>query len=341
MAWLLPGDADPNRPATPEDLAERLRVPEDALRAWIAEGLPTVGGLVDPFAATNWISWNRLADCPALARAWRGYLLVFAGFLSGDDAPRRVRWTRTHRVHLPFASRACDRFLPRPLDAPWQRVLADDGLGGRALPAGAHWLVRAQRADEALVGIVDIELHPRRLLAPGSPQHGELLAAVEELVADFSYEYRHHAGGEAVVADEERRSGSCLDCVRELARRLASRGRTSRLVAGVIAHDAFANPHFWLEVDTGIGPVPVDPSLPAIARMLGADWRAVAAAYTGGCDARRVAFASQPVDRIPDGPTIASLIGEVAVEDDAGQRWNAWPCLDWVCGDCEQRFTVL
>ncbi|MBA3683645.1 MAG: hypothetical protein H0W72_00130 [Planctomycetes bacterium] len=338
MPFLLPGIADPNRPAPMEVVAERFAVDARRMRAWVDDGLPLVDGLIDPFAATNWVTWHRLADCPVLARAWRGYLVVFAGFLGGEVAPRRVRWHRTHRLHLPVQARRIDRFLPRPLATPWQRVLADDGLGGRGLPAGAHWLVRSDRGEETLNGCVDLELRPRRTLSQGSPEHTVLLAEVEGLVADFRYEYRHHTGGEMARASDSRRSGSCLDCARELARRFAARGRPARLVAGVIAHDAFANPHFWLEVETTVGPVPVDPSLPAIARMLGADWREVASLYTGGCDNRRVALASQPVAHVPGGPTIGSLIGEAVIEDLGGDRWNAWSCLDWVCGDCEQAF---
>jgi hypothetical protein len=80
----------------------------------------------------------------------------------------------------------------------------------------------------------------------------------------------------------------------------------------------------------------VDPSLPAIARMLGADWRSVARAYAGGCDARRVQLSPQPISEAIGGPTVASLIGEATVDG-----VNAWACIDWVCGDCSAEFAPL
>ena len=124
-----------------------------------------------------------------------------------------------------------------------------------------------------------------------------------------------------------------------LASLLSDRQRPWRLVTGIVAQSTIANPHFWLETEiTGGEWVPLDPSLPAIVRMVGGDWQTAAAAWTGGLDARRVTIGTvgQGITTIPGGSTVGSLIGE-AVADNK----NAWACLDWVCGDCEATFTEM
>lgn len=328
---LLPGAAHPNRPLSRAALARRHGLDRGTLDAWIAAGLPTqADGLIDPFAACNWITWNRLPACPALARAWRGYLLIFAGFLGGDYAERRVRWHRSHALYLPAEARQVEWWIPRPAQRPWQVVLDEEPLGKP--DERGHWLVRRQpcAALPTVGSSVDLRLIPRPTVAVA-----ELAEAVIDLVGEFRYEYRHHRTGETL--EHAALAGSCFDCVRELSRRLTTAGRANRVVSGIIVHDAFANPHFWLEVEVaGGGWLPVDPSLPAIARMLGADWRAVARAYAGGCDARRVQFAPQPIAELPGGATVGSLIGEALVDGA-----NAWACLDWVCGDCSAEFAAL
>lgn len=328
---LLPGPAHPNRPLPPAVLARRYGLDVAVMEGWIAEGLPVdAEGAVDPFAACNWITWHRLAECPVLARAWRGYLLVFAGFLGGDHAERWVRWHRGHALHLPHGGRRLEWWLPRPAHRAWQGVLAEEVLGEPQ--ESGHWLIRREDIDAlpTIAGTVDLQLMPRPTTAAD-----DLLPLVTDLASTFRYEYRHHRTGETLTGDAV--SGSCCDCVRALSHRLHERGRAHRIVPGIIVHDAFANPHYWLEVEVAGGEwIPVDPSLPAIARMLGADWQAVARAYTGGCDARRVAFAVDPVTTIPGGPTLGSSIGEAIVDGD-----NAWNCIDWVCGDCSAEFVQL
>ena len=327
---LLPGAAHPNRPMSQAVLARRYGLDPDTVTAWCDQGLPVqADGRVDPFAVCNWITWNRLAECPALARAWRGYLLVFAGFLGGDHAERWVRWSRGHALHLPGEATHIDWWIPRPAERPWQAVLAEESLG---VDDRGHWLIQrcATGALPTIAGTVDLRLIPRPTIADA-----EVTSLVIELAGEFHYEYRHHSTGEAL--ELRSLSGSCFDCVREMAARLTLAGRNNCIVSGMIVHDAFANPHFWLEVEsTGGAWLPVDPSLPSIARMLHADWRAVAQAYTGGCDARRVQFAAQPISEAIGGPTVASLIGEATVDGE-----NGWACMDWVCGDCSAEFTAL
>ena len=138
---------------------------------------------------------------------------------------------------------------------------------------------------------------------------------------------------------------SRVDLALALGERVAARGRPWRLCSGVVAHTALANPHFWIEIETvGGGWVALDPSLPLIARTFAAlgvseDWRAWVRAYCGGCDARRIILCrgEAPVRGIPGGATLGSTIGEVVVETPQGQA-NAWPCLDWVCGECRWEF---
>jgi hypothetical protein len=179
------------------------------------------------------------------------------------------------------------------------------------------------------------------VLTPTDAEHRELAQVMEEVVGGFRYEYRHHQPGEYLTVyvsgtvDHPRNDGSCLDCAVTLGARIGQRGRPWRLVAGVVADSRIANPHFWIEVDTTAGWAPLDPTLPAIVRMVGGDWRAAVRAWTGACDARRVTLGvvGAGLPGIPGGTSCGSLMGE-AVADGV----NAWPCVDWVCGDCEAEF---
>jgi len=344
-ARLAPGDAHPNPPLAPDDLAERFHVDADEIRRWLDAGLPTnAAGRVDPFNCANWLSWGRLDRCPALARRWRGYLLRFASFVAGTAQPVRRRWRRTHRLHLPVDVDRVRWWLPASAVDEWQSVsvaqpLAVDGVMARAVDGGWRLdLVAPQRVPFAR-GEEVVERAIRRGLGPDDAEYRSLLALVEDVAAEFRYEYRHHAPGETAVGIAGV-SGSCLDCVRALGARLAEADRPWRLVGGIVADSALANPHFWVETETTRGWQPLDPSLPAIARMLGADWRAFARAYTGGLDAARVAFATLDPRGLPAGPTVASLIGEAMVEIDGIER-DAWACIDWVGGDCEAEFSVI
>jgi hypothetical protein len=354
VAPIAPGPAHPHPPFDDAGLAGFAQVDADTVRGWRAAGMPTdAAGRTDPFTCLNWLSWGHLELYPALARRWRTYLRWFAPFVAGEDRPRRMRWQRTHRLFLPpnLHLAGLTWWLPTVPDHTGQAVqgeqtLAADGMRTE-VEAGFFRLTGATEAPAR--GEVEVALTPYRALVPGDGDHAALADLLEQVAAEFHYEYREHTPWEypAAAADPAPRpstrwAGSCLDCAQTLARLVEARGRPWRLVGGIVAHDAIANPHFWIEVDSTAGWTPLDPSLPAIARMLGADWRPFARAYAGGLDARRVTVAvgDQGRSGVPGGATLGSAIGEAVVTLE-GQTRNAWPCLDWVTGECTATFTTV
>ncbi|MBA2480428.1 MAG: hypothetical protein H0V44_07180 [Planctomycetes bacterium] len=350
-ASILPGTAHPHPPMAAEDLADRLDVSTADVLSWVKEGLPVDSGLIDPFLAANWLCWGRLDRCPLLQRRWQTYLRWFMPHVHAQDTLHRYRVRQIHRVFLPEPMASLNWYVPRipvtadQVDVRYLSALsATDGptdVGSAGPFARFAWTDPGP--NPRVVGSAEVAVAPHAVDL--FPDHRELVAMVEELACEFRYEYRHHESGEArdrilPITSSNEIVGSCLDCALELGRRLGERGRAWKLCSGVIANSVIANPHFWLKVDTTVGWVPVDPSLPAIARMLGADWRAVVAAYVGGCDARRITLAEgdHHLPSLPGGPSIGSTIGEIFALDGAGNRRNAWPCLDWVCGDCSWIF---
>lgn len=348
--FLLPGAAHPHPPLPAEDLADRLGVPTAEVLSWVKEGLETSGGLIDPFAASNWLCWGRLERCPLLQRRWQSYVRWFLPHVHGEDTPQRYRIRQAHRLYLPRPVDELAWYVPRlPVCSTQAEVRAVSAVtAGAAEPtehglAGAFWRLTWKRPVEHVEMACEwaVEVRPRPVDI--FPERAELIELVSTLVEEFRYEYRHHGPVEdprqALTVGVDGIAGSCLDCALELGRRLTARGRDWRLCAGVVASTAVANPHFWLKVDTQAGWVPVDPSLPAIARMLGLEWRGFVDAYVGGCDARRITIAEidQPVPSVPGGASIGSRLGEVIATVD-GQRQNAWACLDWVCGECTWAF---
>lgn len=351
-SFLLPGHAHPHGPCRPAELARFVHVNIEQVLRWVALGLPTLpDGRIDPFAASNWLSAGHLDECPALARRWRTYLVWFAPFVAGQDRARRVRWTRTHRLYLPEAPTRLTWWLPAPGTALGQQVLAvrppvagtlvtaDDGLFHRleGMPTDATPTAR---------GEADLALTPSAILAPGDDDQRILAPLVEDVAGTFRYEYRHHRPDDWAlgVPLSLRTDGSCLDCALALAARLDGISRSWRLVAGLVANTAIANPHFWIEAECAGGRwAPLDPSLPAIVRMVGGDWRAAARAWTGALDARRVTLGvvGSGLSGIPGGSSVGSSMGEAVVVDGAGTARSAWSCLDWVCGDCEAEFSEI
>jgi hypothetical protein len=329
-------------------LARFVHVPLTEVARWIAEGLPqTAEGLVDPFVCSNWLCNGRLDRCPTLARRWRTYLLFFAPFLAGQDRVRQVQWVRTQRLYLPQPTQRLDWWLARAANTPAQQVEQEGSpvLSSSQVDQAAGWwhIAGALDTQEPVVEMTTrLRIAPQGVLSRGSDEHRELAGMMEEMVAGFRYEYRHHRPweyGEAFSAGsvvEARAVGSCLDAALTLGSVLTHRSRRWRVVAGVVADSRIANPHFWIEVETTAGWAPLDPTLPAIVRMVGGDWRAAVQAWTGACDARRVTLGvvGSGVAGIPGGASCGSLMGEAVVDG-----INAWPCIDWVCGDCEAEFS--
>lgn len=323
---LLPGAAHPHPRRAPADLATWLGVPAGRVARWIDEGLPAAGGTLDAFQVVNWLN-GRTSDVPVLAARWRRFLRWFQPFVDGRDRAMRRKVVRRHRLFLPRNLPAQDLtvswWLPRLAGERWD-VPVEEGV--------THVRLASPSAS------AEVEV----ACMPVTEHQPDLLPLVEEVVVGFTYGYRHHR------PDDEyhgRTEGSCLDLAFALGDRLTEVGRPWRLCSGVIAHTALANPHFWLEVETpDRGWATVDPSLPAIARTFaalgGADWREWARAYTGGRDARRIVLqrGDAPVRGIPGGATLGSHIGEAIVETEQGQA-NAWPCIDWVCGECRWEFS--
>ena len=354
---LWPGARHPYAPMSVRSLAGFLHVAVADVQQWIQLGLPqNTDGLIDLFACSNWLCWGHLDLCPTLARRWRTYLLFFAPFLAGEDRPRQVTWKRTQRLYLPDStenSRQLKWWLARALPNATQQIKRDvqPTLSGCTTSSDDHWwcLQGTVNEMEPIISMEsEVRLSPIQVLGYDSAEQRELAALVEQVAADFRYEYRHHQPWEYRQALSShtltgqlipRWVGSCLDCALALGARLNERSRPWRLKAGMVADSRIANPHFWLEAQTLSGQwAPLDPTLPAIVRMVGGDWRAAARAWSGACDARRVTLGTvgAGLPEIPGGASVGSLMGEAVVD-----KINAWPCLDWVCGDCEADFTEL
>jgi len=356
--FIHPGLAHPNTPVTAASLGERFGVGAAEVSRWIGEGLPvfsrenTADPLVDPIAACNWLCWGHLDRCPLLARRWRSWMRWFQPHLREVGSARRIRVQRHHRLYLPTA---VDELHWRIPVMPGAAAVAVGGIDPRsgsadighsdgdeapvhaksALWIDARW---SHATAPVFTASDDLTITPVAADALPTDDRGWLTALVDDLVAGFRYEYRLHAPGGAEPESAPRAAGSCLDLAREMGRRVGER-RPWRLLGGVVATDALANPHFWIEVETVAGWLPVDPCLGAVARMLGMDWRPWTAAWIGGCDARRITTVRgiHPVANLPGGPSCGSVAGEATAVVD-GESVNCWPCIDWTVGECTYTF---
>ncbi|MEK7414949.1 MAG: transglutaminase domain-containing protein [Planctomycetota bacterium] len=324
---LDPGDAHPNAPCSAEDLARRLDIELAVIDRWRQGGMPALpDGRLDPFVVVSWVSWQRLNECPLLAGRWRAWLSWFTTVAK----PVRVSVRRSQQVFLP-ESRSVRWWVPEPPDAPGQRIIARQWSEGtacgqyhrlitRTIPATTHqWTAE----DE-------IELAPHQA-EPRDRSYFEALIA--DFAGAFTYSYRRHRPGEAVSW-----TGTCLDIAQLCGAELDRRQRPWRLVSGVVAHRQLANPHCWVEVDDGsAGWIPLDPTIPAIARMLGADWRAVIPLAVGRHDARRIRVGDSA--HSPPASTALDLGGAMgAVEADGD---GALACTDWAIGECSWSIAVV
>ncbi|TVR14662.1 MAG: transglutaminase domain-containing protein [Planctomycetota bacterium] len=343
--WVLPGSADPLPDVFPAALAEHYGVSLDQVIAWCDAGLAQErDGRLNPFTVCNWLSQGRLHLAPALARRWRSYLQWFRPFVQGRDEQRVYRWQRQHRCFFSVPPVQWHWWLPLVPNTAYQYCLEDRLERAQRCRVGGVSVWRLQgTAEEALdvQGHCSVRVESVRALPPDNAEYQSLYAIAEEFVSTFTYGYRRHRRHAHGLECSEDGSGSCLDAALILAQRYRSAGRPATIVGGIIANDALANPHFWVEVGTCHGPTVVDPSIPAIAKMLGEDWQAWLAAYVGGMDARRITLARgmSPLPGVLP-HTFNWSIGEVMVQDAAGSWRNAWPCIDWVCGECQGIFNA-
>lgn len=312
--FLEPGDDHPNVPCPAADIAVRLRVAAGEIARWIAEGCPVQpDGRLDPYAVSNWLSWNNLDRCPLLARRWHAWLRWF----TTTGRPCRVVVRRIQTCALP-EPRALRWQVPEPGDAPGQRVLArqwDEGEPGE----GCRLLQRAPAREHRWMAEDELALEPQ---ASEPHDRAGLERLVAGLAASFTYAYRRHRPGEPVTG-----TGTCLDLARLCGEALTSMGRPWRLISGVVAHRGLANAHFWVEVDDGTaGWIPLDPTIPAVARMLGGDWRATVPLAVGRHDARRIRVAAV-------GGPVGDDLGGIGGRLDAGGD-EALYCTDWAVGEC-------
>lgn len=346
LPLLEPGDRHPWGPLAPVAAAEVLRVPESTLISWCGAGLPRrADGRFDVLDLINWVTWNRLSDCPVLARRWRTFATWFAGV---EGMKRRtLRWRRHHRLFLPAPVDHLSWWIPAPASLPGQRIERESRLDARGCTAarsGAYWRLEGAPLDTTVeaVGETVLALMPTVLLPPDAGEHRLLAGLVEAVAEDFRYEYRFHAAYEAPVGQPvpSRWTGSCLDAALTLGALCDRIGRRWRLMGGIVAHTAIANPHFWVECfgEAGLW-IPVDPTIPAVWRMLGRDWRAIIPRVVGVRDSSRIILicGGEGIAGIPGGPTCRSIVGE-ALATVAGVVHNAIPCLDWACADCQAEF---
>jgi hypothetical protein len=311
---LDPGDGHPHAPCAIEDLAIRLGVTLVELQAWCDEGCPRLAdGRCDPFAVTNWLSWGRLDRCPVLARRWRSWLRWF----TTPARPCRLLVHRAQTCWLPEA-RHLRWLVPEPPDCPGQQVLARAWEDGEPMD-GRRLIVREAAREHGWRAEDEIALTPIDQFVMNRQRDEDLM---KNLADSFTYAYRRHRPDDTLGW-----SGTCLDLARQCGLAVAARGQAWRLVSGVVAHRGLANAHFWVEYDAGKdGWIQLDPTIPAVARMLGGDWLASVPWSVGRHDARRIRVASAEA---PSGPDLGGCGGELDA-DGCGALY----CTDWAVGAC-------
>lgn len=340
MIQLGPGPDQPYPPQDAAALGELFGVDAAAVRRWIDAGLtPLADGRIDPMTACNWLSWGRLERSPALARRWRRWQACFEPHRLGLTERVEYRWRRHHALYLPRPVTCLRWWLPDPVDRGVQVCGRAVPLAGSALavePEAGGTSLRAEAASAVLevAGEARVRVATWRVELPPSLRV-ELRDVTEAVVGAFRYEYRRHSHGDGQV--DAPWTGTCLDCALVLKRTLEERGHACALEGGVVARDEIANPHYWVVVsDPQWGVIPIDPSIPAIVRMLGGEWRDWIPAYLGAIDARRITLSSG-TRSWPGGD-------ERFLDPVPGEAWcdqgGLWECQDWVCGRTRAGFDV-
>jgi hypothetical protein len=336
---LAPGAQHPWQPLTTDDAAELLRVPVARIEEWSAIGLlRQADGRFTALDLINWTTWNRLTDCPVLARRWQTFRTWFLG--AAAQRPRTRRWQRRPHLFLPGIPDHLIWRLPAPLTVSGQQVVQDDGVQAAGFhchreehPQVAWWVLNGVPSSAVVTatGEAQIRLMPDRILSEDTIAHARLVDAMAAVVERFRYEYRFHPPGELHPAlARPAQQGSCLDIALALGDLLGRDGWTWRLGVGIVARSGIANPHAWLECRGDDGAwIPLDPTLPAVERMLGGDWRAVLGRAVGVRDTARITLALVGAD---DPPLVAA---EAVI---AGTTHDAGDCYDWACADCADTF---
>lgn len=342
-----PGSAHPNAALPAGQLCRRFGVDVAQVHQWLDAGLPQEDdGRIDPFVCANWLSWGPLETAPALQRLWRMFLGHFRQLMTHPDFQRSLKWKRESVLYLPSDVEQLKAWYV-PLmqdDFDWQQAQ----LQGEPRPDPATQLIGRDASCLVLQSTApqphleqhyQISLHSRRVLQPQDADYQCLFDIMCTVVSTFDYHYRVHQLDDH--PNRERTQGTCLDAALYAAAILQEQGFSWRICGGVIAHAALLNAHHWLEVETTRGWAPFDVSIPAIARMLGEDWREWCRHYCGALDAGRIALTRGPGDwDVPGGNFISAATGTAVVLQNEAER-NAWPCLDWVCGECDGAVTAV
>ncbi len=337
--FLKPGDNHPYAPESLEDTASHYGITKSRLLQWVDEGLPLLNNnTIDSFNACNWITWNRLNDAPALARRWKSYLAWFQPFISNQERSRTYRCTRTHTLYLPAQTHSTIKWaLPTPMNNTHQHLEHCDlfrGVDSNTCDHTTYQEVSSTTPRKSYTVESNCTVHVNAFIKTAPTIKTKLRELLEPFLHEFIYGYRHHQHDDGGIP-EKRMDGSCLDCALTAQSILEEHGWASTLCGGIIASTALANPHFWLEVTDGSKTTYVDPSLPCIARMLGAETEPWMSAYIGGVDARRVWLSKGPSQFActPHSQFISAATGTAEVDG-----INAWHCIDWVCGECSWQF---
>lgn len=336
----FPGQAHPNAPLEPHALGRRFGVSAEQVDAWLDAGLPQLSdGRIDPFQCCNWLSWGPLETAPALQRLWRQFSAHFLAFVEGRDNGRSLEWQRSVVLYLP----------EQVSQVTWHIVKMQDVFAAqqaRLTSPLTHGQTYANTEEDAYTYTLfpdepqphaqltyDVQIQTQRVLHEHDDDYKTLLPLFIEIVAQFAYHYRVHELDDQVPSRNVQ--GTCLDCALFAATILTERGYNWRLCGGVIAHSALLNAHHWIEVETTKGWAPFDVSIPAIMRMLQLDWEQWCRVYCGGLDSGRISLSRGPgFWSVPERNFISAATGAATVMQN-GQRMNAWPCLDWVCGECD------
>lgn len=344
MSSLLcfPGLSQPNAPLDETQLAKRFGVSAEQVSQWLSLGLPrTSDDRIDPFECCNWLSWGHLEKAPALKRLWRQFVAHFRSFANGSDTGRHLEWNREVVLYLPEHASATDWYICKmQSDFSWQQhtVINDISALGTVQEDERYYKICTDEIQPHARMAYQLQIKPQRVLDHSDNAFKELFPLFTEIIDAFKYIYRIHELHDS--KENAGLTGTCLDCALYSAKIFEERGYQTRLVGGVIGHSALLNAHHWIEVETSQGWAPLDASIPAIIRMLGEDWEPWAKSYCGGLDSGRIALTRGPgFWDVPEQNFVSAATGAATTEIDQ-QRLNAWPCIDWVCGECDGSISV-